>query len=100
MKKLAVFFVLLAGTLWGCIGIFVRRYNAMGLSSMQTVAVRMVIAAILFALFVLGTALIGHPVDAAPCPVSLPVFSLTLFRPGAAPERAELPDGVYVIRRE
>ena len=53
MKKLAVFFVLLAGTLWGCIGIFVRRYNAMGLSSMQTVAVRMVIAAILFALFVL-----------------------------------------------
>lgn len=53
MKRLAVFFVLLAGTLWGCIGIFVRRYNALGLSSMQTVAVRMVIAAILFALFVL-----------------------------------------------
>ena len=39
MKKLAVFFVLLAGTLWGCIGIFVRRYNEIGLSSMQTVAV-------------------------------------------------------------
>ena len=52
-KKLAVFFVLLAGTLWGCIGIFVRRYNEMGLSSMQTVAVRMVIAAVLFSLFVL-----------------------------------------------
>nr|WP_316622496.1 DMT family transporter [uncultured Ruminococcus sp.] len=52
-KKLAVFFVLIAGTLWGCIGIFVRRYNAMGLSSMQTVAIRMVIAAVLFALFVL-----------------------------------------------
>ena len=53
MKKLAVLFVLLAGTLWGCIGIFVRRYNALGLSSMQTVAVRMVIAAVLFAIFVL-----------------------------------------------
>ena len=53
MKKLAVFFVLIAGTLWGCIGIFVRRYNSMGLSSMQTVAIRMVIAAVLFALFVL-----------------------------------------------
>lgn len=52
-KKLAVFFVLLAGTLWGCIGIFVRRYNEIGLSSMQTVAVRMVIAAVLFSLFVL-----------------------------------------------
>lgn len=53
MKKAAVFFVLLAGTLWGCIGIFVRRYNALGLSSMQTVAVRMVISAILFTVFVL-----------------------------------------------
>lgn len=53
MKKLAVLFVLLAGTLWGCIGIFVRRYNALGLSSMQTVTVRMVISAVLFALFVL-----------------------------------------------
>lgn len=53
MKKLAVFFVLIAGTLWGSIGIFVRRYNAMGLSSMQTVTIRMVIAAVLFALFVL-----------------------------------------------
>ncbi len=52
-KKLAVFFVLLAGTLWGCIGIFVRQYNEIGLSSMQTVAVRMVIAAVLFSLFVL-----------------------------------------------
>ena len=53
MKKLAVGFVLLAGTLWGCIGIFVRRYNELGLTSMQTVSVRMVIAAVLFALFVL-----------------------------------------------
>ena len=54
MKKLAVFFVLIAGTLWGCIGIFVRRYNSMGLSSMPTVAFRMVIAAVLFALVVLS----------------------------------------------
>ena len=53
MKKLAVTFVLIAGTLWGCIGIFVRHYTALGLSSMQTVTIRMTIAAILFALFVL-----------------------------------------------
>lgn len=52
LKKIAVCFVLLAGTLWGCIGIFVRRYNELGLSSMQTVTVRMVIAAVLFAVFV------------------------------------------------
>lgn len=53
LKKLAVLFVLIAGTLWGCIGIFVRRYNALGLSSMQTVVVRMVIASVIFTLFVL-----------------------------------------------
>lgn len=53
MKKTAVLFVLIAGALWGCIGIFVRQYSALGMSSMQTVAVRMVIAAVLFALFVL-----------------------------------------------
>lgn len=53
MKKLAVLFVLIAGTLWGSIGIFVRHYTALGLNSMQTVTIRMVIAAVLFALFVL-----------------------------------------------
>lgn len=53
MKKLAALFVLIAGTLWGCIGIFVRRYNALGLSSIQTVTIRMVIAAVLFAVFLL-----------------------------------------------
>ena len=53
MKKLAVLFVVIAGTLWGCIGIFVRRYEALGLDSMQTVTVRIFFAAVLFALFVL-----------------------------------------------
>lgn len=53
MKKLSVFFVLAAGILWGCIGIFVRRYNEIGLSSMQTVVIRMALSAVLFTLFVL-----------------------------------------------
>ena len=53
MKKLSVLSVLLAGALWGCIGLFVRHYNELGLSSMQTVVIRMVIAAVLFSLFVL-----------------------------------------------
>lgn len=52
-KKLAVLSVLLAGTLWGCIGFFVRQYNAAGLDSMQTAALRITIAAVLFAVFVL-----------------------------------------------
>ncbi len=53
MKKLAFLPVLLAGILWGCIGIFVRHYTALGLESMQTVVIRIVIAAALFSLFVL-----------------------------------------------
>lgn len=53
MKKLAVLMVLVAGALWGCIGIFVRRYGELGLSSMQTVVIRIVIAAVLFSIFVL-----------------------------------------------
>ena len=52
-KKLAVLSVLTAGILWGCIGIFVRHYTALGLSSMQTVSIRMTLAAVMFALFVL-----------------------------------------------
>ena len=52
-KRLAVISVLAAGILWGCIGIFVRRYSELGLSSMQTVTIRMTLAAVMFSLFVL-----------------------------------------------
>ena len=53
MKKLAVIFVLLAGTLWGMIGIFVRRYEELGLTSLQTAALRVTLTAVMFAVFVL-----------------------------------------------
>lgn len=52
-KKLSVLSVLLAGILWGCIGIFVRHYEEAGLSSMQSAALRITLAAIIFAVFVL-----------------------------------------------
>ena len=52
-KKLAVLSVLSAGVLWGCIGFFVRRYEALGLGSMQTAALRIALSAILFTLFIL-----------------------------------------------
>lgn len=52
-KKLSVLSVLLAGILWGCIGIFVRHYEAAGLSSMQSAALRITLSAIIFAVFVL-----------------------------------------------
>ena len=53
MKRLAVAFVLLAGTLWGMIGIFVRRYEELGLSPLQTAALRISLTAVIFAVFVL-----------------------------------------------
>ncbi len=53
MKKVAFLFTVIAGTLWGMIGYFVRALQSQGLSSMQIVAVRMVISAVLFSLFVL-----------------------------------------------
>lgn len=50
MKKLAPLFIILAGCLWGTMGLFVRQLNAMGLESMEIVEVRSILAAlILFA---------------------------------------------------
>lgn len=53
MKKLAILFILLAGILWGCIGIFVRHYTELGLNSMQTAALRLSLSAVLFSVFIL-----------------------------------------------
>lgn len=47
MKKPASFFVLLAGILWGTMGIYVRRLNALGFTTMEIVAVRSVVTAVL-----------------------------------------------------
>lgn len=53
MKKISVFLVLVAGTLWGIIGYFVRNLQSQGISSLQIVAIRMAISAVLFVLFAL-----------------------------------------------
>lgn len=45
MKKLAPFLVILAGCLWGTMGIFVRHLNAIGLQSMEIVEARSVLTA-------------------------------------------------------
>lgn len=51
MKKPAPFLVLLAGILWGIIGIFVRRLNAIGFGPMEIVAVRAITTVLLMLLF-------------------------------------------------
>ena len=54
MKKLAPFLVILAGCLWGTMGIFVRHLNAIGLEAMEIVEARAVLtAAAMFAALVL-----------------------------------------------
>lgn len=53
MKKIAPLFILAAGILWGCIGIFVRRLNAMGLYSMDIVFLRAVATALAMGVFLL-----------------------------------------------
>ena len=53
MKKIAPFLVLMAGILWGIIGIFVRRLNALGFESMDIVILRAITTVILLGLFLL-----------------------------------------------
>ena len=54
MKKLAPFLVILAGCLWGTMGIFVRHLNAIGLEAMEIVEARAALtAAIMFSALVL-----------------------------------------------
>ena len=48
MKKLAPVFVLSAGTLWGLMGIFVRRLGSYGFSSLQIACLRILFGAALF----------------------------------------------------
>ena len=51
MKKLAVLLVLIAGSLWGIIGYFVRALQEAGLNSMQIVVIRMGLSAVMFSIF-------------------------------------------------
>ena len=55
MKKLAPLFILIAGILWGCIGLFVRPLNAEGLSSMEIVMLRSIVTCLAMLLFLLCT---------------------------------------------
>ena len=47
MKKFAPLLIVLAGCLWGTMGVFVRHLNGMGLQSMEIVEVRSILAALI-----------------------------------------------------
>lgn len=53
MKKLSFVFILVSGILWGCLGMFVRKLNAVGLVSMDIVFLRAVVTAVAMAVFLL-----------------------------------------------
>ena len=53
MKKAAPFLILLAGMLWGSMGLFVRTLNGRGLASMGIVSLRAIITAVSMLIFLL-----------------------------------------------
>ncbi|MDO4489863.1 MAG: EamA family transporter [Lachnospiraceae bacterium] len=53
MKKTAPVCIIIAGILWGCIGIFVRNLNAAGIFSMEIVAIRAVVTSVCMGIFLL-----------------------------------------------
>lgn len=53
MKRIAPWLVLMAGILWGMIGIFVRKLNMLGFESMNIVALRAIVTSVLLGLFLL-----------------------------------------------
>lgn len=55
MQKKAYLYIILAASLWGCIGVFLKLLTAAGLDSMESVAVRSTVAAALYFLWLLCT---------------------------------------------
>lgn len=53
-EKMSVLLVLAAGTMWGCIGIFVRHLNAFGFDAMQITAAKCLLTAALMFLLLLA----------------------------------------------
>jgi len=53
MKKFAPVLIVIAGILWGCIGLFVRPLNEKGLSSMDVVALRAYVTLLAMSIFLL-----------------------------------------------
>ena len=55
MEKKAVWNIIAAAALWGCIGVFLKLLTAAGLSSMDGVALRSAVAVLLYGLFLAAT---------------------------------------------
>lgn len=52
MKKMSFIFILMAAVMWGVIGVFTRVLTAVGLTPIQTVAIRSIFSAIIMIIFI------------------------------------------------
>ena len=52
-KKIATIEILIAGTGWGCIGLFVRKFQVLGLSSFEICAIRAILTICLLAIIII-----------------------------------------------
>lgn len=81
MKKLAYIFIILSGLLWGSMGIFVRRFNALGLESMEIVFLRAVVTAVVlfFVLLIYDRKLFIIRIKDLWCFLGTGIASITFF---------------------
>lgn len=81
MKRLAPVFVLLAGILWGMMGIYVRRLNAAGFTTIEIVAVRSVVTALLLflVLFFYNREMLKIRIRDIWCFIGTGIFSIVFF---------------------
>ena len=81
MKKAAPFLVLAAGILWGTMGLYVRRLNNLGFTTIEIVAVRSVVTAVLLlaVLFFYNRELLKIRIKDIWCFVGTGIFSIVFF---------------------
>jgi drug/metabolite transporter (DMT)-like permease len=81
MKRSAPFFIFLAGVLWGSMGLFVRKLNALGLASMDIVALRAMVTAIalFFYLFLFQRSLLKIRIRDIWCFLGTGICSIVFF---------------------
>lgn len=80
-KNLAVIYIIAAGVLWGCIGLFVRTMNSWGISSMELVALRSFVTAIImfFVLLIKDRKLLKIKLKHLWCFIGTGILSVNFF---------------------
>lgn len=81
MKRLAPLFVLLAGILWGMMGIYVRRLNSASFTTIEIVAVRSMVTAVLLllVLFFYNREMLKIHIRDIWCFIGTGIFSIVFF---------------------